>query len=140
MSDFTTTWTDHDDDRLAELRAERRPKSVRLEVARQRELAQRPRSSRTPPVWAGQAVRERQEEAETLRAYQTAPAHVREWLDSHVAARLAGRRFPDMFLDRTLRDVLLAWKAGQLEDDGDPLAAEPLALRDDEHDEDAGVA
>lgn len=113
-------WTDWENDRLAELRAEvAKPiTNVKAHVAREREKARRTSGQdRVPRPWARQAADEQAEEATTLERYAAAPPHVRQWLDAHVEARLVGRKFPALWRDRTLRDVLLDWKAGRLEDD-----------------------
>lgn len=138
MSDDTITrWTPDDDARLEELRRERRPKDVKAAVERAREAAQRTRTPRDVPAWGREAVREQLEEQEVMRAYDSADEDCRAWLDDHVRARLSNKKpaAQALWWDRTLRDVLLAWKRGDLDDDRAEVA-EPL----DHHDKDEAAS
>lgn len=115
MSDFDCKWSDYEEHRLAELRAER-PRNVRMCVSREQERARRPTGRRAPPPWARDAVAEQAEEREVMAAYEAAPPHVRAWLDGLVAGHLVGRKFPEIYRHRALLDVLVAWKHGDLAD------------------------
>lgn len=155
-------WNDWQNKRLDELRAEiaKPVRNVRAYVQRQRELAQRTTQERVPPSGMA-AAREQAEEAETLTRYHAAPEHVRSWLDGHIAARLAGRKapktsgwlpltptanacrrtcaaaasalIPALWADRVRRDVLLQWKAGELEEEAD--AEEQVQAADPSHEQ-----
>lgn len=115
---YSDKWSDWQNDRLAELRAEvARPiKSVRADVARKREQArQASEGRRHVPTWAEDAAKEQAEEKAVMAAYESSPPHVRAWLDGIAADRLIGHTHPDLFRDRVLLDVLLLWKARKLE-------------------------
>lgn len=130
MSDekpYTDGWTDAENERMAELRAEvSRPiTNVKAHVERERARARRMTGQeREAPPWAAGAAAQQEEEAEPLARYASAPPDIRQWLDAHIAARLRGRKLPELWRDRVTRDVVLAWKREQL-DDEPPQAAHP---------------
>jgi hypothetical protein len=110
MSDTVCNWNHDDEAALDDLRRDAKRGSVKpsrtLKVGK----------PAPPPAWAEPILAERAEEHEPLERYRAAPPDVRAWLDGIVSERLRGRKLPELWRDRTLRDVLLDWKRGALED------------------------
>lgn len=112
MSEFTVChWSADDERALEHLRRDAERGSVKPS-----RFPPRAGKPEPPPAWAKPVLDERAEEREPLRRYHEAPDDVRRWLDGIVSERLRGRRFPELWRDRVLRDTLLDWKRGALDD------------------------